>query len=212
MRRVETTTLKTQASIIVLYLLATTFALCQEDKSPTVEFLLKRGYTFPDSRTKSTRSDQWPDTLYYNTAYKSTLLGSPTIPISFSRMEYKNGTYVLTPSLSIGYGYEWFFGQFIFNENDKIIIDPTFSFGVIADVGLRNDFNLDRLAGIFAGGFIGFSALSMFFGYDFILQAPTFGMGGRIDLYTVFQNALTPIGNVVEVRRHKGVAPVIGDE
>lgn len=197
------------ASAVVM---GTSTARGQEDKSPTVEFLIQRGYTFPDAQKTSIRSDQWPDTIYYNTAYQATLLGSPTIPISFSRLEYRNGAYVVTPTISIGYGYEWFFGHFIFNENDKIIVDPTFFFGAVAEIGLQNDLNLTKPAGFFTGAFVGFSAFSLFFGYDFILQSPAIGLGGRIDLYSIFQNSLKPFGRITEVRKHKKEAPVVEDE
>ena len=150
-------------------------------------FLNKRGYTFTDSNTINTRVDslqKWPDTIYYNTSYRATLLGSPTIPISFSKIELVDGKYQVTPTVSIGYGYTWFTGKFIFNENDKITIDPVFFFGLIADIGLQNDFRLNKLTSIFTGGFIGFGAFSLFGGYDYMTQSPSIGLGGRIDLFT----------------------------
>jgi len=187
----------------------------QEAKSPTVQFLNRRGYIFPDSNKVNTHTDslrKWPDTLYYNTAYRATLLGSPTIPVSFSKIELVNGKYQVTPSVSIGYGYTWFTGKFIFSENDKIIIDPVFFFGLIGDIGLQNDFSLNKLASIFTGAFVGFGPFSLFGGYDYLAQSPTIGLGGRIDLYTISQNRLKPFGNVRELRRHKKVALPIENE
>src|SRR5436190_6579170 len=104
----------------------------QEEKSPVVEFLNRRGYSFEQMKNEKLPDSlkQWPDTLYYNTVYKAKLLGSPTIPISFSSIEYVDGQYQVSSLVSIGYGYTWFFGDFIFNENDKITVDPTFCFGV----------------------------------------------------------------------------------
>jgi len=134
-------------------------------------------------------------------------LGSPTIPISFSKIELINGKYEVTPTVSIGFGYTWFTGKFIFNENDKITIDPVFFFGLIADAGLSNDFNLRKLTGFFTGGFIGFGAFSLFGGYDYIAQSTTIGLGGRIDLFTLNQNTLKPFGKVRELRKHKRAAP-----
>ena len=91
----------------------TEIANAQEEKSPTVKFLTKRGYTFTDStqvinRTKSLQ--KWPDTLYYNTSYRATLLGSPTIPISFSQIVLVKGKFLVVPAISIGLGYTWFIG------------------------------------------------------------------------------------------------------
>lgn len=186
----------------------------KEEKSPTVKFLLKRGYIYPDSipADPNDQNKRWPDSLYYNTTYVSRLLGSPTVPISFSRIEYIDGKYEVSPTISLGLGYTWFTGNFIFNENDKISVDPKIFFGIVGDVGLQNDFSFNKLAGIFAGGFVGFGNFSLFAGYDFITQSPSIGLGGRIDLYTVSQNFLRPIGKVHELRKHKKKATLIENE
>jgi hypothetical protein len=73
--------------------------------------------------------DKWPDTLYFSTVYQPKLLGSPTIPISFSRIELSKDTFQVTPVISLGYGYTWFTGNFVFSEIDKIMVDPKFYFG-----------------------------------------------------------------------------------
>ncbi len=202
--------------LLFLYLLITSIVSAQVgEKSPIVRFLAKRGYTFPVLADKKISLDtlkKWPDTLYYNTVYKAKLLGSPTIPISFSRIEYINGSYEVSPTISIGYGYTWFTGDFIFNENDKITVDPSFFFGVISDVALQNNFSFKKLTGFFTGGFIGFGNFSLFAGYDFISSSAAIGLGGRIDLYTVSQTALHPIGKVYEERRHKKIATPIENE
>ena len=190
-------------------------AIGQAEKSPTAKFLYKRGYTFPgDSKSTAKRTDKWPDTLYYNTTYKTKLLGSPTIPITFSQVQFINSSqYGITPSISIGYGYTWFFGRFIFSENDKIIVDPTIFFGLVANIGLQNDFNLRKgPTGYFAGGFIGTQAFSLFAGYEFKTHSPTIGLGTRIDVYTLSQKSLKPIGKVRVLRRHKTIATPISDE
>ncbi len=211
--------MQTGMKAIFLFLFSAIFiakiANAQEEKSPTVKFLTKRGYTFTDSTKVNTRAEslqKWPDTLYYNTSYRATLLGSPTIPISFSKIELVNGKYQVAPTVSIGYGYTWFTGKFIFNENDKITIDPVFFFGLIADVGLQNDFSLKKLTSIFTGGFIGFGAFSLFGGYDYMSKSPSLGLGGRIDLFTISQNRLKPFGKVHEVRKHKKAAVPISNE
>ncbi len=209
----------TEMKAIFLFLFSaiciTKISNAQEEKSPTVKFLTKRGYTFTDSTNVINRTQsllKWPDTLYYNTSYRATILGSPTIPISFSKIELVKGQYQVTPAVSIGYGYTWFTGKFIFDENDKIIIDPVFFFGLIADVGLQNNFSLNKLTSIFTGGFIGFGAFSLFAGYDYMSKSPSIGLGGRIDLFTVSQNRLKPFGKVREVRKHKKAALPISNE
>jgi len=201
--------------LCVIYLGFIPSAFGQAGKSPIVKYLNKRGYEFPDTVNACKTPDslkKWPDTLYYNTVYKAKLLGSPTIPLSFSKIEKINGKYQVTPSISIGYGYTWFFGDFIFNENDKITIDPSFYFGLIGDVGLQNDFSLNKLASIFTGGFVGIGSFSLFAGYDYLSKSLSIGLGGRIDLFTLSQNFLNPIGKVREVRKHKSFALEIKNE
>jgi hypothetical protein len=181
-------------------------------KSPTGKFLAKRGYTFPGNSSRK-RSDKWPDTLYYNTTYRAAILGSPTIPFTLSRIELVNGQYQITPTVSVGLGYTWFFGHFIFGENDKIIVDPTLFFGLMADVGLQNNFSLkQRPTGFFTGGFIGSQAFSIFAGYEFVAHSPSIGIGLRIDVFTISQKTLRPIGRVRELRRHKRIARPIDDD
>ncbi len=53
-------------------------------------------------------------------------MGSLTLPITFSSIEITNGNAVVSPNVSLGIGYTWFYGDFIFNEDEKITIDPTF--------------------------------------------------------------------------------------
>jgi hypothetical protein len=105
---------------------------------------------------------QWPDTLYYNTAYKGSLLGSVTIPISLSSIEIAKGNYKVSLTVSLGLGYTWFWGDFILNENDKVTVDPKVFFGLIANVGLENNFTFNKLAGLFTGGFVGLALLHSF--------------------------------------------------
>jgi hypothetical protein len=187
----------------------------QEEKSPTALFLYKWGYIFPDSTGRHDEpdsTDKWPDTLYFNTVYKTKLLGSPTIPISFSRIELIDGKYQVSPVISLGYGYTWFTGTFVFNETDKIMVDPRFYFGAVADVSLQNDFSFNKLAGFFTGVFIGFGNFSLFMGYDYVTGSPSVSIGGRIDVYTFHQLSLNPIGKVRESRRHKTGSLQIRDE
>jgi hypothetical protein len=211
--------MKTGMKAICLFVFSAIFiakiANAQEEKSPTVKFLNKRGYTFTDSSTVNSRTkslQKWPDTLYYNTSYRATLLGSPTIPISFSQIVLVKGKFVVVPAISIGLGYTWFIGKFSFTENDKITIDPVFFFGLFADVGLQNDFSLNKFTSIFTGGFIGFGAFTFFGGYDYLSKSPSIGLGGRIDLFTISQICLKPFGKVREVRKQKKKAIPISNE
>lgn len=204
--------MKTLITFILILIITISISKGQEEKSPTVEFLNRRGYTFPGNIGPPDSLRKWPDTVYYNTAYKAKLLGSPTIPISFGRVEFTHGSYQVTPTLSLGYGYAWFFGDFIFSENDKIIVDPGFSFGVMGDIGIQNNFDLTKPSGFFLGGFIGIPAITLFSGYDFLAKTPIIGLGTRVDLYTLSQNRLKPFGKVREVRKHKKYALPIVDE
>jgi hypothetical protein len=213
--RFNNSIMKRFLSVSVLLIIATSFVVGQDNRSPISKFLTKRGYTFPDSAKTNNlqgRVSQWPDTLYYNTRYKSKIMGSLTIPVTFSSIEINNGDAVVSPNVSLGLGYTWFYGDFIFNEDDKITVDPTFFFGVLGDAGIENKFSLNRLAGFFAGGFAGIGAFTLFAGYDIINKYPLVGIGGRVDFFTISQNFLHVIGKVHEVRKHKSIAPRITGE
>jgi len=202
--------------LLVPFVLYMTSCVTVKDlRSPNTQFLTKRGYTFPDS-TKETnisgKPSQWPDTLYYNTMYKARHLGSLTIPITFSSIQISNGDAIVSPNVSLGIGYTWFYGDFIFDEDDKMTVDPTFFYGVLADAGIENNFSLNRLAGFFAGGFVGVGAFTLFAGYDIINKYPLVGIGGRVDFFTISQKFLHVFGKVHEVRRHKSIAqPITGE-
>jgi hypothetical protein len=187
----------------------------QDTRNPNTKFLTKRGYSFPDSAKANTLPptvSQWPDTLYYNTMYKAPIMGSLTIPITFSSIEISNGDAIVSPNVSLGIGYTWFFGNFVFNEDDKMTVYPTFFFGVLCDAGIENNFSLNKLAGFFTGGFIGFGAFTLFGGYDIINRYPLIGLGGRVDFFTISQNFLHVFGKVSEVRKHKTIArPITGE-
>ena len=187
----------------------------KDTRNPNTKFLTKRGYTFPDSTKDSSLSDksiQWPDTLFYNTMYKARMMGSLTIPITFSSIEINNGDAIVSPNVSLGLGYTWFYGDFVFNEDDKMTVSPTFFFGVLGDAGIENDFSLNRLAGFFAGGFIGVGAFTLFGGYDVINKYPLVGIGGRVDFFTLSQSFLHVFGKVHSIRKHKSIAlPITGE-
>ncbi len=195
-------------AVFSLFILIPLLASAQDSVSPINTFLLRKGYQFPDS-TKKVSNSQWPDTLYYNTPYKGNLLGSLTIPISFSSIEIAKGNYVVSPTVSLGLGYCWFWGDFIFNENDKIAVDPKIYFGVIGNAGLENNFSFNKLASFLAGGFIGVSTFTLFGGYDVINKSPSLGVGGRIDFYNISQKYLHILGKIKPVRKHRKIAPII---
>ncbi len=207
--------MKSAFTILCFLVFTVYFVAGQDNRNPIAKFLTKRGYTFPDSTKKknlSGKANQWPDTLYYNTMYKPKLMGSLTIPITFSSIEITNGDAIVSPNVSLGIGYTWFYGDFIFNEDEKITIDPTFFFGVLGDAGIENNFSLNKLAGFFTGGFIGFGAFTLFGGYDLINRYPLVGIGGRVDFFTISQNFLHVFGKVQEVRKHKSIAlPITGE-
>lgn len=197
-------------------------AFGQADYGPITKFLLQKGYVFPDSAKKNTNRahiKQWPDTLYYNTVYTPKLMGSITFPFAFSSIEKvtvtnstnnsTSSSYEPVPTVSLGVGYTWFWGTFIFNEDDKIIVEPKAFLGVY-EGSTGSAFN--KLAGLYTGGFVGVGSFSIFFGYDAINKNPSIGVGGRFDLYTASQKHLHILGKVHEVRKHKKIAPIISPE
>lgn len=210
---------------VFLFFIAFSSLAIGQEENPTTQFLIKRGYVFPDT-SLHVHNKLWPDTLYYNTPYKSKLLGTFTIPISFTSIELtkttstntsngngsnggSNSSVEVSPNVSIGIGYAWFWGDFIFNEDDKITVDPKIFFGPMASIGIDNSFLFNKLASFSPGAFIGVSSFTFFLGYDLVNHTPSIDVGSRIDLYSVSQKLLHIIGRVHEVRHHRRIAPPI---
>jgi hypothetical protein len=206
---------KSFLAILGLIIFSCSLAIGQDLRSPNSKFLTKRGYTFPDSTNKGTLAfgnRQWPDTMYYSTMYKSRLLGSLTIPITFNSLHVSNGEGIVSPNVSIGLGYTWFYGDFIFNEDDKMTVDPTFFFGLLGDIGIGSATSFSKVAGFLAGGFIGVGAFTLFGGYDVLNGYLVVGLGARVDFFTFSQKFLHVFGRVHEVRKHKSIAkPITGE-
>jgi len=197
--------------LVTLFLFSGISIAIGQTESPISQFLTKRGYTFPGSQNKNNLQDslkKWPDTLYYNTEYEGVLLGSITIPFFFSSIEIVSAKITVSPTVNLGLGYTWFWGDFIFNENDKITVDPKVYFGLFANTGLENGLGL-KSGGLITAGFVGVSSFTLIFGYDIINKSPSLGVGGRIDFYTVSQKFLHVIGKVHQVRKHKKINPPI---
>lgn len=202
-------------TLILILIIRPDILYSQDEKSPTVEFLNKRGYFFSDTTETgkiSTVQKRWPDTLYYLTLYKASILGSPTFPMTFSKIERNDDKFQVSPAISGGIGYAFFFGDFIFTQIDKIQVNQTVSFGPLFEIGLQNDLNLEKLASLIAGGFAGVGPFVLTFGYDFLSTSFSLGIGQKIDFYTLNQNFLKPIGRIQEVRKHKSVAIPITNE
>ncbi len=172
----------------------------QEKESSVIRFLKKRGYVSPQqilSNRALKPNPNWPDIVFYDTPYTCSLLGSPTLPLTFSRIEFKGADYKLGTTMSLGYGYTWFVGDFRLERNGKILVDPQFFFGVAADIGLKNDFNSDKVtAGATLGCFAGIKSFSVFGGYDILAKSWTVGIGTRIDIFTLSQESVIPFGKV----------------
>jgi hypothetical protein len=196
--------------LAAIFLLTVFVTKAQQDKTPLFKFLHKRGYRFLNTNP-SKSCDKWCDTLFYNTIYRATLLGSPTIPFSFSSVAFdKKGNYSLNSAIKLGYGYTWFFGDFTFNESDQITIRQAFAFGLEGDFDLQNSFLSGKGTTSFvAGGFIGLQTFSLFLGYDLIQKTSVFGLVTRMDLYTIFPSMLKPFGKVRELSGHRKEAVIV---
>ena len=184
----------------------------QEEESSVSHFLKKRGYKPPDGNASKhiIANSNWPDTVFYDTPYTCSLIGSATIPLTFSRIEFKGGDYKLGTTMSLGYGYTWFIGDFRFEQNDKILVDPDLFFGVSADIGLKNDFNTNKVTGAATvGGFIGIKSFSVFGGYDILAKSWTAGIGAKIDIFTLSQESIRPFGKVYSLKKPKSGAVAV---
>jgi len=146
---------------------------------------------------KGFAGSKFPEALYYNIPYYGGLLGSPYIPISFSRVIWNitDKNISLEPNLSIGGGYTFFFGDFSFTEDGKIKINPYFLFGPAFNIGFSQETTIKL--NLVLGAFIGFTNISFYGGYDFIENNPVFGLGARFDFFTIDTSSFHVFGKEV---------------
>jgi hypothetical protein len=109
-------------------------------------------------------------------------IGSTTLPVTFSRIELKDGEYSIGSPISLGAGYTWMWGKVGFNEDNVMYLEPQFFFGCALDVGVKPDEKGDLLGGLSVNGFLGFNKVSLNVGYDIINGNMFFGLGTKIDL------------------------------
>jgi len=71
-----------------------------------------------------------PEHMYYDMPMRGGLIGTPTIPISFSRLVYDipSAQWNLVPNLAIGVGYTWMVGNFTITKENLIHVDPVIVF------------------------------------------------------------------------------------
>ena len=111
-----------------------------------------------------------------------------TFPFSIGRIENAD-EWELNPAFSIGNGGIFVCGKSTLNAANTRIIEPVFSFGIAADVGLKQE--KDQLKTTFNGNLlIGFHMVNLMLGYDFLNKTNYFGLALRVDLVSFSPNSL----------------------
>lgn len=111
-----------------------------------------------------------------------------TFPFSIGRIENAD-EWELNPALSVGNGGIFVCGKSTLNASNARIIEPVFSFGIAADVGLKQE--KDQLKTTFNGNLmIGFHMVNLMLGYDFLNETNYFGLALRVDLITFSPNSI----------------------
>jgi hypothetical protein len=149
--------------------------------------------------------------MYYNTAYTSPIMGTPSIPVTFNRIDYKDGRASQGATLSLGLGYTLFFGSFTIEEDGSFKVDPQILFGVAATGDLKpaDPQGGGTQSGFTVGFFAGIKFIQAFIGHDFVNNATVVGLGSRIDAFNLTQAALWPYGSVQELYPHDPDAKVV---
>jgi hypothetical protein len=190
----------------------------QENQTASEKFL-SRYYSISTDTTrelkyfsaiKSANDPKWPSTMYYNTEYTAGLFGTPTIPITFNRLQIKDGKAQLGTSISMGVGYTWFFGDFTFLEDGSIKVDHQFLLGIAGDFSIQGSPNEAEIkTGATLGGFLGFKQISLFAGYDFVNKSYPVGIGARLDFFSLSSDKFYPYGTIRPVREPRTDAKII---
>ena len=111
---------------------------------------------------------------------------SPTVPISFTKLEFNNGKVKLGPAMDAGLGGVFLFGTATYEKNG-IKVDPGFFVGASVNGGAAEKFaSPGELTGKFSvSAFGGFSSIAMSVGYDFVERTKFFGLATHIDTFSL---------------------------
>ena len=111
-----------------------------------------------------------------------------TFPTTLVRMENADD-YILTPSISLGSGGLFVFGKSSFSGENARRLEPVFSFGIAADVGVKMMDN--KMESTFNGNLMfGFHWVNLMMGYDFLSNNNYIGIALRIDLISFSPNCV----------------------
>lgn len=135
---------------------------------------------------------------------RTIMLLTPSVPINFSRLEKDSvGNWRIGPQMSIGGAYYFMLGKGYANSNGTYQIEPYFLFGISLDAGLsQNLYTSGTVSNLNIGCVVGiYKYLNIMISYDIINQKPVYGLGTRIDLFSVTQGAGTIIINKKEFFR-----------
>ncbi len=118
------------------------------------------------------------------------ILGTPTIPLTFSRVEKIQGEYRIGAALELGLGYSVVQGKALYNADGTISVDPELLAGLAVNVGARNgDTKLDSSLSL--SGIIGFSRVALTTGYDLLNKSWFFGLCTKVDTFSFTKTGYT---------------------
>jgi hypothetical protein len=125
-----------------------------------------------------------PDVVY------NIFLGTPSIPVTFGRLELKDGRYTIGSSLTLGVGYSFVLGKALYKPGTSVQIEPHLLGGVALDVGARTEAGEVDLA---VGGsvYVGISRVAISVGGDLVNKTFVIGLATRVDSFTIAENSYT---------------------
>jgi hypothetical protein len=129
---------------------------------------------------------------------KTILLLTPSFPISFSRLEQDTAkNWRIGPSIGIGGSYFFLVGKGYRNANETVQVEPYFVLGLSIEGGVSQNLQAPGVVGnLNIGGVLGFyKYFNFLFSYDVLNNRPVYGVGARVDLFTLTQGAGTIILN-----------------
>ena len=135
------------------------------------KYYLRKGFTPPE--TLNTKN-----VFYFTSAF----------PFSIVRIE-NSDPWRLNPAFSVGNGGIFVFGKSTCYEDHSRRIVPIFSFGIAADVGVKQE--AGDMKTTFNGNLmIGLHWVNLMLGYDFMNNNNYFGLALRVDLVSFSPNSL----------------------
>ena len=129
--------------------------------------------------------------LFDSETKKPFYLYSIDVPLTFSRMEYSDGTWHVGASMTFGGSALVVYGTGTKQENGDVKFDPKFCFGIAGNIGFVQDNKNEVAPSLTIGAVVGFSSFTLFGGLDLKGGKPVIGLATKISGIDIWESVFS---------------------